>query len=164
MSNHADLLDDVVRSAPVPLCDCGLAAAAGLIADRWTVLVLREAFYGVVRFDDMRTDLAAPKATLANRLRRLTEAGLLRKVPYEQAGQRTRDGYVLTEKGRSLALPLLALMQWGDDHLRDGRGPIALRADGHEGPVRVGFVDAVGRAVPPDAVTYALTVPSPERT
>ncbi len=152
------------RSTPIPLCDCGLAAAANLLADRWTVLVLREAFYGVGRFEDIRADLQIPKATLTKRLNSLIDAGLLQKVSYEEPGQRLRERYALSEQGRRLALPLLALMQWGDDALLGGKSALALTSKTSGARVRVGFVDEDGNAVRPDQVAYTPRPPTKKET
>lgn len=142
--------------------DCGLVTAAELLADRWSLLILRAAFYGVARFDDMRADLSVPKATLSDRLRKLTEAGLLAEQPYQDKGQRTRRAYVLTQSARALILPFMALMQWGDEAVM--ARPSALAMSSPTGsPVRVGFIDAEGRAVAPNAVTFTVAKPRTDR-
>lgn len=104
----------------VPLDDCGLARAVTVIGDRWTLLVLREAHYGVTRFDEMRADLEIPKAALSSRLKGLVDEELLERRPYREEGSRTRDEYVLTPKGRALLPALIALMQWGDRYASTG--------------------------------------------
>jgi DNA-binding HxlR family transcriptional regulator len=101
----------------IDLDDCGLALASNLLGDRWTLLILREAFYGVTRFDDMREDISASRHALSSRLEALTDAGLLARQPYREPGERERDEYVLTDKGRSLAPVLLALLDWGQQCL-----------------------------------------------
>lgn len=143
------------RRSPVALEDCGLVAAAELLADRWSLLILREAFYGVARFDDMRVDLGVPKATLSDRLSKLTEAGLLSEEPYKEHGQRTRRAYVLTPTARALTLPFMALMQWGDEAVKQ-RGSALAMTSPTGSAVRVGFIDAEGRAVDPTAVTFEV--------
>jgi DNA-binding HxlR family transcriptional regulator len=96
-----------------------MARASELLGDRWSLLILREAFYGVTRFEDLRADLDAPRAVLSERLARLVDAGIITRDPYREPGRRLRHEYRLTAKGRELALVLLALMQWGDQYLRD---------------------------------------------
>ncbi|UJA21980.1 helix-turn-helix transcriptional regulator [Thermoleophilia bacterium SCSIO 60948] len=105
---------------------CSLAKALDVISARSAFLLLREAFYGTSRFDDFveRTD-ASPAATSA-RLRELVDSGLLAKEPYKEPGQRTRERYRLTDKGRDLLPALVALMQWGDRWENDG-GRVRLR-------------------------------------
>lgn len=141
-----------VSCAPVPVDDCSMARAAALLGDRWTLLILREAFYGVSRFEDLRLDLTAPRAALSQRLDNLVATGLMERKPYKENGSRLRHEYRLTSKGRELALVLIAIMQWGDRHLRDDPPPLVLRdRDTHE-PVSVALATASGRIVSPDKV------------
>src|SRR6266496_185856 len=79
--------------------NCTIGAAVGIIGERWTFLVLREVFNGVRRFDDMQRRTQAPRQILSDRLARLVDRGLLRKVPYREHGQRSRHEYRLTEAG-----------------------------------------------------------------
>jgi DNA-binding HxlR family transcriptional regulator len=88
--------------------------------------VLREVFNGVRRFDDMQRRTGAPRQVLSDRLARLVERGLLRKVPYRERGQRSRQEYRLTEAGLDLYPVLVALMQWGDAACGRPGGPPAL--------------------------------------
>ncbi|HWG61593.1 MAG TPA: helix-turn-helix domain-containing protein [Streptosporangiaceae bacterium] len=103
--------------------NCSIGAAVAIIGERWTFLVLREAFNGVRRFDDMQRRTAMPRQVLSDRLARLVREDLLRKVPYRDAGQRTRYEYRLTSKGLDLYPVLVALMQWGDEHAVGPAGP-----------------------------------------
>src|SRR5262244_473856 len=105
--------------------NCAIGAAVGAIGERWTFLVLREAFSGVRRFDDMQRRTRAPRQVLSDRLARLVDQGLLRKVPYQEHGQRTRYEYRLTEAGLDLYPVLVALMQWGDRYAAGPAGPQA---------------------------------------
>jgi DNA-binding HxlR family transcriptional regulator len=94
--------------------NCTIAAALAIVGERWTFLVLREAFNGVRRFDDMQRRTGMPRQMLSNRLARLVGEGILRKAPYRVQGQRARDEYRLTEKGIELFPVVVALMSWGD--------------------------------------------------
>jgi len=106
--------------------NCAIGAAVGILGERSTFLVLREAFNGVRRFDDMQRRTGMPRQVLSQRLARLVAEGLLRKVPYQQAGQRSRAEYRLTEKGLDLYPVLVALMQWGDRYEVGTEGPQVL--------------------------------------
>src|ERR1700744_1361821 len=107
------------RNRPlVAISECGLAHAAGLLGDRWVLLILREAFYGVTRFDAIREDIGASKHALSSRLDLLTNAGILISRPYREPGERERNEYVLTEKGQSLGPVLLMLLDWGQTYLQ----------------------------------------------
>ena len=106
--------------------NCAIGAAVGIIGERPTFLVLREAFNGVRRFDDMQRRTGMPRQVLSDRLARLVAEGLLRKVPYQEAGQRSRDEYRLTSKGLDLYPVLVALMDWGDRYAVGPAGPQVL--------------------------------------
>jgi DNA-binding HxlR family transcriptional regulator len=108
--------------------NCAIGAAVEIFGDRASFLVLREAFNGVRRFGDMQRRTGIPRQVLSDRLTRLVSEGLLRKVPYQQAGQRSRDEYRLTSKGLDLYPVLVALMQWGDRYeAAPGGPPLLLR-------------------------------------
>ncbi len=106
--------------------NCAIGATVAMIGEKWTFLVLREAFNGVRRFGDMRRRTQAPRQVLSDRLSRLVADGLLCKVPYREQGQRSRHEYRLTSKGLDLYPVLVALMQWGDQHAAQPAGPAML--------------------------------------
>ena len=103
--------------------NCTIGAAVSHIGEKWTFLVLREAFNGVRRFEDMRRRTQAPRQVLSERLSRLVADGLLRRVPYQERGQRARHEYRLTQKGLDLYTVLVALMEWGDKYAVGPAGP-----------------------------------------
>src|SRR5262250_3443257 len=90
--------------------NCAIGATVGILGERPTFLVLREAFNGVRRFDDMQRRTQAPRQVLSDRLSRLVAEGLLRRVPYQERGQRARLEYRLTDKGLDLYQVLVSLM------------------------------------------------------
>ncbi|MFY0308780.1 winged helix-turn-helix transcriptional regulator [Leisingera sp. D0M16] len=137
------------RRALVPKDLCPMALAAEILGDRWTLLILREAFYGVCRYDDMREDLQAPRSTLTDRLNRLVGQGLLEKRPYQEPGDRVREAYVLTEAGRGLALTFLALAQWGEEHVIRGAAPVQAVDRETGAPLRVLLAEADGTPADP---------------
>jgi DNA-binding HxlR family transcriptional regulator len=99
---------------------CSVAGTLAVVGEKWSLLVLREAFLGVRRFADFQRILGAPRAVLTDRLATLVEQGILRRVPYQAEGERQRHEYRLTGKGIDLYPTLVALMEWGDRHLDDG--------------------------------------------
>ena len=105
--------------------NCAIGATVGILGERPSFLVLREAFNGVRRFDDMQRRTGMPRQVLSQRLARLVDEGLLRKVPYQESGQRRRTEYRLTEKGLDLYPVLVAMMEWGDKHEVGARGPLS---------------------------------------
>ncbi|MEU1390342.1 MULTISPECIES: helix-turn-helix domain-containing protein [unclassified Nonomuraea] len=100
--------------------DCSLARALEVIGERWTLLVVRDAMYGVRRYGDFLAHLDIPRAVLSQRLGALVEAGVLARSRYQD--NPPRDEYVLTATGRELWVPMLALSQWGERNL-GGTGP-----------------------------------------
>jgi DNA-binding HxlR family transcriptional regulator len=101
--------------------DCSLAAAMGVIGERWALLALREVFLGVHRFDAITEGTGAPRDVLSARLKSLVEAGILHKVPYSE--RPLRHEYHLTEAGLDLRDTLLVLSRWGERWLRPGAVP-----------------------------------------
>jgi DNA-binding HxlR family transcriptional regulator len=91
---------------------CPIARSLEIVGERWTLLLLRDAFYGVRRFSDFRAHLGIPKAVLSERLSLLVDEGVLVKA----AGDRGRDEYVLTAKGRRLWPVIWSMITWGNDN------------------------------------------------
>jgi DNA-binding HxlR family transcriptional regulator len=90
----------------------GIEAVAAIVGDRWAMLVLRDIFRGVRRFDELCDDLGIGRPVLVTRLNRLLDAGVIEKVPYQ--AHPPRYDYRLTRKGLELSPALIALMRWGD--------------------------------------------------
>ena len=91
------------------------------VGDDWTFLILREAFFGVRRFDELQRNLSAAPSILSQRLRRLVAHGILARVRYQERPPRSE--YRLTEKGLDLYPVIVLMMRWGDRWLDGGRGP-----------------------------------------
>ncbi|MFF5922223.1 winged helix-turn-helix transcriptional regulator [Streptomyces flavochromogenes] len=118
--------------------NCPVRRALDLVGEKWTLLILRDAFNGVRRYDEFRRHLGLSEAVLADRLRKLVAAGLLRAEPYREPGTRTRYEYRLTRKGVDFWPVLLALKQWGDIHAGEPEGPVLdIRHADCGAPVRV---------------------------
>ena len=103
--------------------NCTIKGALEIVGEKWSLLVLREAFFGIRRFDDFHRVLGCARNLLSDRLGKLTDHGVLDRVAYREPGQRTRHEYHLTEKGRDLLPALVALMQWGDRWTAGPDGP-----------------------------------------
>jgi DNA-binding HxlR family transcriptional regulator len=99
--------------------NCSIANALELIGEGWTILILREAFFGTRRFEDFQQHLGIARNILTTRLKKLCDHGILKRVPIKQGAR--RHEYRLTPMGRDLYPILIALTQWGDRWLhRDG--------------------------------------------
>ncbi|WP_369638611.1 winged helix-turn-helix transcriptional regulator [Nocardia sp. JMUB6875] len=127
--------------------DCSIAKAMDIVGTRSAVLMLREAYYGTTRFDGFAARVGITDAAASTALRKLVEAGLLEKRPYQEEGKRTRHEYVLTPMGLDLLPAVVALWQWGDKYLQDGTAPLERLEDSTGEPVRVELRSASGNQV-----------------
>jgi DNA-binding HxlR family transcriptional regulator len=140
--------------------NCAIGAAVDILGERPTFLVLREAFNGVRRFDDMQRRTGMPRQVLSQRLARLVDEGMLRKVPYQETGQRRRTEYRLTEKGLALYPVLVALMEWGDKYEVSSPGPqVLLRHRDCGEPVELQIACAAGHVL--ESAREVTPVPGP---
>src|SRR6478736_10227844 len=108
--------------------NCSIRRTLDVVGEKWTLLVLREAFYGVRRFEQFLANVGCARTLLSERLATLVEHGVLHREPYREAGQRERHQYLLTDKGHDLFAALVVLMHWGDrwEAGPDG-GPVVAR-------------------------------------
>ena len=144
--------------ASVPESSCSIARSLGVLGERWTFLILRDAFLGSTRFAEFRRSLGVAPDVLSDRLATLVEYGVMEREPYQEPGARSRFAYRLTPAGQELHVVLSALQQWGDEHLPRPEGPSMLRrVKGTGRPVHVGYIDERGREVEPADVA---TIPT----
>ena len=102
-----------------------MASTLEVVGERWTLLIIRDVFLGIRRFDDLQRDLGWRGNILQARLERLVEEGILVKRPYQE--RPLRNEYRLTEKGADLWPVLVALLQWGDRYGLEGERPMILQ-------------------------------------
>lgn len=93
---------------------CGIAAMMNIFGDRWTWLIVREAFYGSSRFTEFQRNTGASRNILADRLSALIENGIFEEIEVGVRGKRT--AYSLTEKGKALSPVMIAMGQWANTH------------------------------------------------
>jgi DNA-binding HxlR family transcriptional regulator len=105
---------------------CTLARTLNLISTRTAFLLLREAFYGTTKFEDFVDRVGVSEPVASARLRELVGEGMLAREPYQEPGQRTRNRYVLTDKGADFLPVLVAMMRWGDRWVDGQGGPVGL--------------------------------------
>ena len=112
--------------------NCSIFRAMDVLGDRWTMLVLREAFVGVRRFTEMQRDLGVARNVLTDRLNHLVELGVLERRQYQE--RPVRYEYRLTDMGKQLQPAILTLMHWGDQHLAPHGPPTLIEHSecGHE--------------------------------
>ena len=104
---------------------CPVAMSADVIGDRWTVLILREMFFGRTRFEDFQNQTGATPQMIADRLRHLAEKGVIAREPYQQ--KPLRFAYKLTDKGKDLFSVMYAMRNWAERWCRDEGAPLAIR-------------------------------------
>jgi len=135
--------------------NCSIARALEVVGERWTLLIIRDAFRGLTRFDEFQENLGIARNVLTDRLNRLVDEGILERVLYNERPERYE--YRLTKKGTDLRLALAGLRQWGDAYLSE-KPPTVVRRKSDKKPVRAAFVTRGGEIVKPDEVE---AVPGP---
>jgi DNA-binding HxlR family transcriptional regulator len=104
--------------------NCSIARALEIVGERWTLLIVRDAFLGLRRFEEFQESLGVARNVLTDRLNRLVDEGVLERVRYSERPERYE--YRLTKKGRDLNVALAALRQWGDDYVSE-KQPMLIR-------------------------------------
>jgi DNA-binding HxlR family transcriptional regulator len=113
--------------------NCSIARTLEHVGERWTILIVREAFLGTRRFDDFQRRVGVARNVLQSRLERLVDAGILSREPYQR--RPVRYEYRLTDKGLDLWPVLVALLKWGDRHEAPAGPPMVLEHTGCGGEV-----------------------------
>jgi len=145
-----------VLATPAEDAFCSIERTLGIVGERWTFLILREALTnGATRFADFVDVLGIAPNILTARLNTLVESGVMEKQEYRENGSRARQSYHPTEAGKQLLVVLGALGQWGDDYIPPKCGVTQSRetTDGHQ-PLRVGFVENPKDLVDVEDVTF----------
>ncbi len=139
---------------------CSVARSLEALGDKWSLLIVRQAFFGQTRFSQFRESLGVAKNVLADRLATLVSYGVLEPRAYREDGEREREEYVLTPTGRELVYVLGALSGWGDRHRATDQSPTRVYTDGTTGErVELRFVTADGRIV--DGAEVVAVEPAP---
>lgn len=141
--------------------ECPVARTVDVIGDRWSLLIVRDAFDGIRRFSELQRNLGLAKNILAARLRELVAQDIMEVVP--AADGSAYHEYVLTQKGRELFSIIVALRQWGETYLFGEEEPHSVLLDTqNELPVRLQVTDAAGRPISAaDAFVRKLPASSP---
>ncbi|WP_131741883.1 winged helix-turn-helix transcriptional regulator [Actinomadura roseirufa] len=131
--------------------NCSIARALEVVGDRWTLLVIRSALQGVRRFDDFQDALGVARNVLTDRLTRLCDEGLMRRVPYQERPERFE--YRLTRKGVELWPAMMTLLMWGDRHYAPDGPPAIIGHRGCDGTLTPQFTcSACGAPLSPSDV------------
>jgi DNA-binding HxlR family transcriptional regulator len=135
--------------------ECPIEKTMTLLGTRSAMLIMREAYYGTTRFDEFCRRVGITKAAAAARLTELVDAGLLRRRPYREPGQRSRDEYVPTEAGLDFMPVVWAMFEWGRRHLPT-RSRLRLAHAGCGAEATVEIRCEHGHRVPPDELEVRL--------
>jgi DNA-binding HxlR family transcriptional regulator len=136
--------------------NCSIARALEIVGERWTLLIVRDAFLGLSRFDEFQQSLGIARNVLTDRLNRLVDEGILERTRYSEHPPRYE--YRLTAKGNELRLALAGLRQWGDKYLSE-KPPRILRRASDKKPVVAAFVPkGANNTVPADELE---SIPGP---
>jgi len=133
--------------------DCSIARALEIVGERWSLLIVRDAFRGLRRFEEFQANLGIARNVLTDRLNRLVAEGILERVLYSERPERYE--YQLTDKGRDLNIALAGLRQWGDKYLSE-TPPTALRRKSDQQPVIAALVPKGTTSLRPDEVESVL--------
>src|SRR5438094_8029714 len=129
--------------------NCSIARALEIVGERWTLLIVRDAFLGLSRFEQFQESLGIARNVLTDRLSRLVDEGILERVRYSERPERFE--YRLTRKGRDLNIALAGLRQWGDKYLSE-KPPRVLRRKSDQKPVVAGLVPKGTPVLTPEEV------------
>ena len=135
--------------------NCSIARALEVVGERWTLLIVRDAFLGLRRFDEFQASLGVARNVLTDRLNRLVEEGILERVRYSERPERYE--YRLTRKGRDLQIALEGLRQWGDKYVSD-KPPRITRRKSDKRPVVAALVPKGTKVLRADEIE---SVPGP---
>ncbi|WP_433189258.1 winged helix-turn-helix transcriptional regulator [Actinoallomurus sp. CA-150999] len=157
--NEARTAVDLDPGLERDMSNCSIARTLEIVGEKWTILILREIWYGASRFSDFERILGCPRNLLAARLRMLVEEGILATETYKEPGSRSRPKYVITSKGMDLVPAVMGLMQWGDHYCADPEGPAVMaRHQACGAHVDVHLRCAEGHSVPAEEIE---SVPGP---
>ena len=137
---------------------CPIERALNVVSTRSAILLLREAFYGATRFDELAARTGLTDRTTSARLRDLVRAGVLDRQEYQEPGQRVRQEYVLTDAGADLMPAVFALLDWGNRHDPPPYPP-EMRHDGCGEPVSIVATCDAGHRVEADEVVVSAPGP-----
>ena len=143
------------RDAWSAVGECAIEKTMAVVGTKSAMLIMREAYYGTTRFDDFARRVGITKAATSARLSELVELGLLRRQPYREPGQRSRDEYVLTDAGVDFMPVVWSLFEWGRHHL-PGRNRLRLTHLGCGAEATVEIRCAEGHLVPADELGMRL--------
>ncbi|MEQ1452943.1 winged helix-turn-helix transcriptional regulator [Acinetobacter seifertii] len=130
-----------------PVDVCGIFKITEILNDRWTILLLREAFYGVTKFNDFLENTGISKQVLTDRLKHLVQLEIFELSIYKEVGVRERKEYLLTKKGKSLNIVLLAMLESGGNFIEEGKDVVKVFAKSTDEELKLKLVDSSNQVI-----------------
>ncbi|MFV5443983.1 winged helix-turn-helix transcriptional regulator [Acinetobacter calcoaceticus] len=126
---------------------CGIFKIAEILNDSWTILLLREAFYGVTKFNDFLENTGISKQILSNRLKHLIQLEIFELSIYKEVGVRERKEYLLTKKGKSLNIVLLAMLESGSNFIETDKDAVKVFKKNSDDQLKLKLVDSSNQVI-----------------
>lgn len=130
-----------------PVDVCGIFKITEILNDRWTILLLREAFYGVTKFNDFLENTGISKQVLTDRLKHLVQLEIFELSIYKEVGVRERKEYLLTKKGKSLNIVLLAMLESGGNFIEEGKDVVKVFDKSTDEELKLKLVDSSNQVI-----------------
>lgn len=130
-----------------PVDVCGIFKITEILNDRWTILLLREAFYGVTKFNDFLENTGISKQVLTDRLKHLVQLEIFELSIYKEVGLRERKEYLLTKKGKSLNIVLLAMLESGGNFIEEGKDVVKVFDKSTDEELKLKLVDSSNQVI-----------------
>lgn len=130
-----------------PIDVCGIFKITEILNDRWTILLLREAFYGVTKFNDFLENTGISKQVLTDRLKHLVQLEIFELSIYKEVGVRERKEYLLTKKGKSLNIVLLAMLESGGNFIEEGKDVVKVFDKSTDEELKLKLVDSSNQVI-----------------
>lgn len=130
-----------------PVDVCGISKITEILNDRWAILLLREAFYGVTKFNDFLENTGISKQVLTDRLKHLVQLEIFELSIYKELGVRERKEYLLTKKGKSLNIVLLAMLESGGNFIEEGKDVVKVFDKSTDEELKLKLVDSSNQVI-----------------
>ncbi|WP_445407447.1 winged helix-turn-helix transcriptional regulator [Acinetobacter seifertii] len=130
-----------------PVDVCGIFKITEILNDRWTILLLREAFYRVTKFNDFLENTGISKQVLTDRLKHLVQLEIFELSIYKEVGVRERKEYLLTKKGKSLNIVLLAMLESGGNFIEEGKDVVKVFDKSTDEELKLKLVDSSNQVI-----------------
>jgi len=147
---------EVLGKSEFNLEECPIAFSVSEIGDKWSLLLIRDLFFGFSRFEQFQKRLSISKSVLSTKLKNLLEKEIVKLHRYKESGQRERKEYRLTRKGYQLAFVMASMIQWGNDQMEKTEGDFLQISNLKGEPVKLVFSDASGRELRMDEIEVSF--------